>query len=1098
MSGLLLLLTRRAVTQRRLLATVLAVVVAGTTVLGACTLLLTVLLQQGRSALLERAPDAQRTVAVVLSDVDEDAAPLSERAGALLATALGPLSTGTATWAQSGMQDLPEDTDGRRRLGYLAALDDLPGHATLASGRWPADTGAGGPLEAVLPVEAADRLGVRPGDQVLLRAPDADDALPSSVVVVGTVAPDPADVDTWGRDALQGTGWTPAFALGGAAQDRHPAFGPFLVSPQALLGAGVDLDEVRLGAVLDLGALPGEEVAALRARLADARAAVSTVVRVPDTGDLGGPYVRLDTPVPQLLDRVDQQSAVTSAAVLTVALVSTALAVSTLGLAGRLLAGRRAGERLLLSARGAGGRQLALLASTESLLLAGAGALLALPLTVGALRLLGRVPLLADAGLTGPTGPTAGLVVTVAGTAVLVAVTLAAPGLRPAATGRPRRRRRRGALIRSGADLVLTALAVGAWLELRSQQQTPHPGIDPVLVSAPVLVLLGGAVLALRVVPPAVRLAEHAAGRSRRLVLALVAWDVSRRPQATGAAFLLVLATAAATFAVAFTATWTTSQEAQATARVGADLTVPATGRDPLTQGSTVTSASGGQVHPTAVVPVTLGSVVRLDAGSADAAVPQLLAVDTASAGSLLRGRLPGDTTWAGLTRDLVPAPTAGVPLGSDPVTLTLTGSSSAGAVAARPALLVADASGSRTTLTGEPVALDGSPHAVALTDATGAVAGGAEGLTVVGSTLDLSLLSEDGISAQGSQRAAVEVAARIEGAVQTSTGAWPTSSPGSDGSTQGDLLQGVGTTVAPVAGGALVTGTADVSLTGLLYDTGHLVVTAAPVGTDGTAPAAAAPVPVLVSGAVARAAQLGPGAVVPLQVRGTTVRARVTGVVPYLPSLPGTPGVLVDYTALADALARTGDTGPLTSAWWVDGVPDPGAAVAGLAAAGLPGAQTGAQLAVSLRDGPLGVPLRVALVLLICGAVVLALAGAALHSAAAQGGRVVEVARLHALGVRRRTLAAVLVLQHGVVTALSVVVGAALGALASVLVAGRLTRSETGTAPAPTALVQWPWPAETAVVALLVVGCAVVAVPVTVALVRRAGAVHLRLDDAS
>jgi predicted lysophospholipase L1 biosynthesis ABC-type transport system permease subunit len=252
------------------------------------------------------------------------------------------------------------------------------------------------------------------------------------------------------------------------------------------------------------------------------------------------------------------------------------------------------------------------------------------------------------------------------------------------------------------------------------------------------------------------------------------------------------------------------------------------------------------------------------------------------------------------------------------------------------------------------------------------------------------------------------------------------------------------------------------------------------------------------VSTRVARATDLSPGDVLPLQVRGATVQARVTGVVPYLPSLPGEPALLVDYSSLAAALALAGDTAPLTSAWWAGGVPDPDAAVAALDAAGLPGAQTRAGVTASLRDGPLGVPLRVALLLLACGAVVLALAGAAVHSAAAQGGRVVEVARLHALGVHRRALAGVLLLQHAVVTALSVAIGAALGALAAEQLAGRLVRSESGAAPVPGATVQWPWAAETAVVLVLLAGCALVAVPITVALVRRADAAHLRLDDAS
>jgi hypothetical protein len=1091
-TGLLGLLVRRAATQRQLLVTVLAVAVATSTLLGTCALLLTVVLDQGRTAALTRAPETQRTVEVVLSSIERDPEQLLDRGRAVLAGALGPLATPPTTWAQSGMQDLPRDAaDDTRRLGYLASSDDLPRHARLVSGRWPAATGGDGALEAVLPVTAATELGLATGDRVPLQAPD-EDVPPTTVVLVGTVEPDPADVDTWGEDALQGAGWTPTFALGGNVLVTAPAYGPFVVRPEALLRAAVGLNRVRLGAEVDRGALTPGDRAALRSRLADAGAGVDTIVRERNGGGRGGPYARLDTPVPQLLDRVDGQASVSSGAVLTVALVTIAVAVSTLGLAGRLLAGRRDGERRLLSSRGAGRGQLAVLGLVESLLVAGTGGLLAVVLSLVVVRVLARTALLTDAGLGAGTGPTTALVATVVGAALLVAVVLAAPGLRRDAGARAGRSRRRGALVRSGADLVLAGLAVAAWLELRDRQLTPQPGVDPVLVAVPVLVLLGGAVLALRLVPPAVRLAERAAGRSRRLVLPLVAWDVSRRPQATGAAFLVVLATAAATFAVAYSGTWTTAQADQATARVGADLTVPATGRSPLTQGAVVAGATGSRPRPVAALPVALGSVVRLDAGSADAAVPRLLAVDTAAAGSLLRGRLPGDTSWAGLTRDLVPPPAPGVALTGAPVTLTVTGTASRGVLAARPALLVADALGSRTTLTGDPVPLDGRPHPVVLTDPTGTPTAG-EGLEAVGLALDVDLLDPTGIDPAVPASTSLDVSARVEGTVAGAPLAWPTASGQRQDSR---VLPGALATVASADGATVVTTRVAVSLTDLLYADTRVVTAAA--GAGGTAPPGTAPVPVLLSGAVARAAGLTTGDVLPVQVRGATVQTRVTGVVPYLPSLPGSPGLLVDYTALAQALALTGDTEPLTSAWWVGGVTDPDAAVAGLAAVGLPGAETREGLTAALRDGPLGVPLRVALLLLACGAVVLALAGAAVHSAAAQGGRVVEVARLHALGVPRRALGGVLLLQHGLVTTASVVVGAVLGAAAAGQVAGRLVRSESGTAPLPAAQVQWPWPAEAGVLVVLLAGCALVAVPVTVALVRRAGAAQLRLDDVS
>ena len=284
----------------------------------------------------------------------------------------------------------------------------------------------------------------------------------------------------------------------------------------------------------------------------------------------------------------------TSSGVLAVALLGGALAATTVVLAARLVAGRRASEAALLSARGTGRARLVGQAAAES----GALAVLAIvPATVLALAL---YQVLADAVGLDPEGIPEGGLLPLVGSVTAVTLTLGAllvlPWLR---TGTPRgtREDRVGVVARSGADLLLLALAALAFLQLRAHRVAGGSTADPVLVVAPVLCLLAGAALVLRPLPLLARRAEARAASARSLTLPLAAWGVARRPQGAAAAFLVVLATACATFGIGFAATWAQSQRDQAAAAVGTDLSVPAQ-LDALGAGATLRAATGGRVSP--------------------------------------------------------------------------------------------------------------------------------------------------------------------------------------------------------------------------------------------------------------------------------------------------------------------------------------------------------------------------------------------------------------------------------------------------------------------------------------------------------------------
>ena len=356
----------------------------------------------------------------------------------------------------------------------------------------------------------------------------------------------------------------------------------------------------------------------------------------------------------------------TGSGVLAVALLGGALAATTVVLAARLVAGRRAPEAALLAARGTGRARLVGQAAAEAGALARAGdrpgdgaRARAVPGAGGRGRPRSRraSPRAGCSRSSRASPPSRSR----------SARLLVLPWLR---TGTPRgtREDRVGVVARSGADLLLLALAALAYLQLRAHRVAGGATVDPVLVVAPVLCLVAGAALVLRPLPLLARRADARAASSRSLTLPLAAWGVARRPQGAAAAFLVVLATACATFGVGFAATWAQSQRDQAAAAVGTDLSVPAQ-LDALGTGAALRAATGGRVSPVTSRPVTLGS--RAQGG--DEAV-HLVAVDTRDADGLLRGRLPSGG-WADATAGLAPAgPVGGVQLTGTSADLVVTG----------------------------------------------------------------------------------------------------------------------------------------------------------------------------------------------------------------------------------------------------------------------------------------------------------------------------------------------------------------------------------------------------------------------------------------
>jgi hypothetical protein len=131
------------------------------------------------------------------------------------------------------------------------------------------------------------------------------------------------------------------------------------------------------------------------------------------------------------------------------------------------------------------------------------------------------------------------------------------------------------------------------------------------VIVAPTLGLATGAFLALRVVPAAARWAERSVVGTRGAAPALTGWQLARRPHRYArSALLLIMSLAIGTFAVAYDATWTVSQQAQAAHEIGADGRVEPNRRTgdsvgPMQLPSLIEQVPGVDV----VTPVVKGSV---------------------------------------------------------------------------------------------------------------------------------------------------------------------------------------------------------------------------------------------------------------------------------------------------------------------------------------------------------------------------------------------------------------------------------------------------------------------------------------------------------
>ncbi len=404
------------------------------------------------------------------------------------------------------------------------------------------------------------------------------------------------------------------------------------------------------------------------------------------------------------------------------------VAGATLALAVRLLAQRRTAEAALLSARGASRAQLARRALVDAAIVA-VPALVVGPLIGTALALVLLRAGLASVGIAVPRlAPGATSAAWLAMVLVLVGCTaiVGLPWLRrPPSPLRRRaaqgRQRSIAGAVGAQADLAVVALAAAAAWQLIHSPSEISAGLggalsaDPILLIAPVLALVAGALLTLRLLPLAARLGDRLAARGRGLVMPVAAWQISRRTlRQAGPTLVGVLAVAAAVMALSQRDSWHRSVQAQASFDVGSDtrITIPPAATLSIGQISNIArapgvSASTPAVRATISLPNgNLGTLLALDTGSARAVIP------VSAAGP----------SRAELSKLYAAVPRYGIELPGRPAALRLTAKLAGGPLRTPPELFLqlTDAAGIGYLLPAGAVPPDGRPHTLTATIAPG------------------------------------------------------------------------------------------------------------------------------------------------------------------------------------------------------------------------------------------------------------------------------------------------------------------------------------------------------------------------------------------
>ncbi len=931
-------------------------------------------------------------------------------------------------------------------LVLFAALEGVRDHATLVDGRWP--EAGGTPVEVAVSEPAARVLGVATGGRIPLVG--RLDGRPLEAVVTGTWRADPAD-PYWLGD--------PLLLAGTEAGGSFRLVGPLVAEPADLQGplAGGRTLDAQWRAIPDLAGFRPENLdqvaASLKGLLGEVNAALP-----------GSNQATVATKLPAILAAVDRSVLVAQSGILLLLVQFGVLAGYAVILVAALLMDRRRTGTALLQARGAGFRHLVRMSAGEALLIVVPAVLAAPWIATLLVAAVGLNPALEQVGLTAPL-PTAATfgVAAIAGLLALLALVL--PTLWTGvsiASVRVGLGRQVGRTLsqRLGLDLLLVLLAAVALFQLRlygapiTRNARGALGVDPLLVAAPAIGLLAGAVIAVRIVPRIAEVAERLLSRGRGLVPSMGGRQVARRPlRYTRAALLLVLAAALGTFASAHAATWARSQADQAAFASGADVRLePATPSEvpDWALGEALRSLPGvTSATPVVRASVSLGTALRdgLVLGIDGPALAEIVRQPDSASADATRASLQSLADGRPATPGLeVPAGTRRLSVVVDSTFTAEEGFESVppGYEGLDVAAVVVDGDGRIARIEGSPVALgiDGARSVITLAP-PGTAAAVTPPVHVLAIEFDLSFTGLPDTLASG------VVTVRALGTSPDAAGDSWTDTPLADVSPQSWTINDGGGSVPyePARPGELVVASASpFSSTAWRLSFGRV-----------TAPEIAALVnPVFLERTGARV-----GDTLEASIFGLPVTLRLRGEVDGFPSQPPTkPLLLADGPSLDLARYAGGVTLAPTSEWWLATAAGASDGVAGLAGAAPIAASVvveRAGLEADLAGDPLGLAVIGILGLGSIAALVFAAIGFLVTTTVSTQERLGEFALLKALGLAPRQLFRWLTLESIALLAVGLLMGILLGIVLAWLTLPFATLTATGEPPVPAPVVVVP-----------------------------------------
>ncbi|MFE9194346.1 FtsX-like permease family protein [Micromonospora sp. NPDC007208] len=1015
----------------------------------------------GQRALVAASPAEERGL-LVSGSGGRDAAEFATRDRAVraeFATGLGgvPVSVTSARYGTGreligDLGQIPRTAD-EPVFANLATLADLASHAELTTGTWPRP--GANPVQVSLPERVAGALGLTVGERVPVR--DRATERRGELVLAGTWRPrDPADAY-----------WLLAPGVGAGSVGSGTSYGPFTLDPADFAATFPGSVSASWLAQPDLGGVDTADLPAVRKALTEA------VSAVPEAAQLGSSGQTV-TKMPQLLDRIARADLVGRSSLATPLLLILVLAGYALVLVAALLHEDRRPQTALLRARGAARRQLAGLAAREATLVVAPAAVLG-PLIAGeALR---YVRPGGSGDLTTAGGNTTLVWAAAAATAAGCLVAMVLPTLRGAGTyvadmAARSRPNRSASVQRASVDLVLVALAVLAWVQLR-RYASPlagsggQLGLDPLLVAAPTLGVLAGAVLALRVLPPLTRFAERFVDRRPWTATMFGMWQAGRRPHA-GPVLLLALAVGGSTLAWSLISTGERSQVEQAGHTVGADLRVTerAGGAPPTRAGELAALPSVNRVLPAWRDEIRVGrenlpaTVIGVDPAGAPGVVRLADRLADGSASEQYRRMVGARGKPAGVE----------LPAGARAITGTVRTpvSSAARSLKVAVTLLVTTPDGLALRLPAANADGDGraTPFTVRLPDLGGAR------LRLAGFEAD------GGLAAGNSYRLQVDglTVVKADGTNQPADlgGDWAMTAPGQQP-----------TPVLTTATGFAAVRAVEVIPGGQFAYQPPTRFAVVPGGDN-------KPVPVLMTPRVREALSLRVGDTVDLTLSGATLPVHLVGELAAVPATTGE-GVLLDLPAAVDAMIRSSGAVRQVPEWWI-GAGDANAAAQ--AASALPGVTVlNREAAIeAAADDPYWRGSRTGMLAAALGAVLLALVGLMVDVWATARRRLGEFAVLHTLGATPRLMARALLAEQTFLAGIGVGVGLLLGTAVGATMAPLVILTPAAGRPTPPAAFVLPWvPIGLTAVGLLLAALAFSAFIAT-GIRQRVAAVQLRI----